>query len=292
MIDIETARTFLAIIETGTFQGAASRVNVTQSTVSARIKTLEERLGQRLFSRSKTGAVLTSHGFHFERFARAMVQAWEKGKQQVGVPETYTDMLIVGGQYNLWARLLTHWMGSLEQALPHVAFRAEAGTPLALSRLLSEGLLDIAVLHQPKLRTDIVVEHLMDDELVLVTTDPDGRFDDRYIYVDWGEEYRDQHAQLLPQYMEPRTSVALGFFGPNYIITTKGAGFLPRRLVEMHLEAGFLFEARDTPRLTYPVFTAYQANTDPDLLNIAIDLLKQRAALAVAGDLPKPFWLD
>ena len=39
MIDIEVARTFLAVIETGTFQGAADKVNVTQSTVSARIRT-------------------------------------------------------------------------------------------------------------------------------------------------------------------------------------------------------------------------------------------------------------
>ena len=35
MIDVEVARTFLAVIETGTFQGAADKVHVTQSTVSA-----------------------------------------------------------------------------------------------------------------------------------------------------------------------------------------------------------------------------------------------------------------
>lgn len=290
MIDIEVARTFLAVIETGTFQGAAAKVNVTQSTVSARIKTLEERLGQRMFARSKSGAQLTSHGYYFERYARAIVRAWEQGKQQVGIPETFDDMLIVGGQYNLWPRFLSQWLIAMQAQMPQAAFRAEAGTPLALSRLLSEGLLDIAVLHQPRLRTDIAVEHLMDDELVLVTTDPEGGFEDRYVYVDWGEEYQDKHAQILPRFMEPRTSVALGFVGPTYLIAAQAAGYLPRRLVEAHLERGFLFEAKGAGYIPYPVFVAYQMEAASPSMPLALSLLKEKAALAESGELPAPFW--
>ncbi|HAQ76097.1 MAG TPA: LysR family transcriptional regulator, partial [Hyphomonas sp.] len=223
MIDVEVARTFLAVIETGTFQGAADKVHVTQSTVSARIRTLEDRLGQRVFARSKAGARLTSHGYHFERYARTIVRAWEQGRQQAGIPETFDDMLILGGQYNLWARFLSQALVEMQEQMTNVAFKAEAGTPLALSRLLSEGLLDIAVLHQPRLRTDIAVEHLMDDDLIMVTTDPKGEFEDRYVYVDWGEEYRDRHAQILPKLMEPRTTVALGFFGPSFLIASEAA---------------------------------------------------------------------
>ncbi|MEQ9317455.1 MAG: LysR family transcriptional regulator [Henriciella sp.] len=291
MIDVEVARTFLAIVETGTFQGAANKVNVTQSTVSARVKTLEERLGQRMFARSKSGAQLTSHGFHFERYARAIVRAWEQGKQQVGIPETFEDMLIIGGQYNLWARFLTQWLISMQDEMPGVAFRAEAGTPEALSRLLSEGLLDIAVLHQPRLRTDISVEHLMDDELLLVTTDPNGKFEDRYTYIDWGEEYRDCHAQLLPHLMEPRTSVSLGFFGPSYLIASNAAGYVPRRLVEPHLAGGYLHRTT-APSIDYPVFVAYQSEGATRAQADAITLLRKKAELCAAGNLPAPFWSE
>lgn len=290
MIDVESARTFLAVIETGSFQAAAGKVNVTQSTVSARIKTLEERLGQRIFARSKAGAQLTVHGYHFERYARTIVRAWEQGRQQVGIPEVFDDMLVIGGQYNLWARFLTQWLVEMETSLPNVAFRAEAGTALALSRLLSEGLLDIAVLHQPRLRTDIVVEHLMDDELVLVTTDPGGGFEDRYVFVDWGDEFRDMHAQQMPKFMEPRTSVSIGFFGPSYLIAANAAGFLPRRLAEPHLEAGFLKVVPDAPTLTFPVFVAYQAESDSASMAPALAILKAKAELAASGALPKPFW--
>lgn len=290
MIDVEVARTFLAVIETGSFQGAASKVNVTQSSVSARIKTLEERLGQRVFARSKTGAQLTAHGYHFERYARTMVRAWEQGRQQVGIPEVFEDMLVIGGQYNLWARFLTQWLVEMEARLPRIAFRAEAGTAITLSRLLSEGLLDIAVLHQPRLRTDIVVDHLMDDELILLTSDPGGGFEDRYVYVDWGDEFRDMHAQQLPQFMEPRTSVSIGFFGPSFLIAANAAGYLPRRLAEPHIQAGYLTIAKDTPSMTYPVYLAYQAESENAAMGTAIEILREKADLAVTGELPMPFW--
>ncbi|MDX1743391.1 MAG: LysR family transcriptional regulator, partial [Ruegeria sp.] len=61
-MDIELARTFLAVVETGTFFDAANRVHVTQSTVSMRIRTLEQQLGQAVFERGKSGATLTPAG--------------------------------------------------------------------------------------------------------------------------------------------------------------------------------------------------------------------------------------
>ena len=290
MIDVEVARTFLAVIETGTFQGAADKVHVTQSTVSARIRTLEDRLGQRVFARSKAGARLTSHGYHFERYARTIVRAWEQGRQQAGIPETFDDMLILGGQYNLWARFLSQALVEMQEQMTNVAFKADAGTPLSLSRLLSEGLLDIAVLHQPRLRTDIAVEHLMDDDLIMVTTDPKGEFEDRYVYVDWGEEYRDRHAQILPKLMEPRTTVALGFFGPSFLIASEAAGYLPRRLVETHLAKGFLFKVPDVPTIAYPVFAAYQSESDTDAIQPALQILREKAAATLSGNLAPHFW--
>ena len=120
----------------------------------------------------------------------------------------------------------------------------------------------------------------MDDELVLVTTDPGGGFEDRYVFVDWGDEFRDMHAQQMPKFMEPRTSVSIGFFGPSYLIAANAAGFLPRRLAEPHLEAGFLKVVPDAPTLTFP-----SASMAP-----ALAILKAKAELAASGALPKPFW--
>ena len=61
-MDIALARTFLMVAETGSFIDAARKMNVTQSTVSARIKVLEEQFGRSLFERSRNGATLTGAG--------------------------------------------------------------------------------------------------------------------------------------------------------------------------------------------------------------------------------------
>ena len=44
-MDVDRARTFLEIVHSGSFLKAADRLHVTQTTVSARIRTLEEELG-------------------------------------------------------------------------------------------------------------------------------------------------------------------------------------------------------------------------------------------------------
>jgi LysR family transcriptional regulator, flagellar master operon regulator len=53
VMDIDRARTFLEIVHSGSFLRAADRLHVTQTTVSARIRTLEEELGRQLFIRNR-----------------------------------------------------------------------------------------------------------------------------------------------------------------------------------------------------------------------------------------------
>ena len=67
-MDIELARTFLEIVSTGSFIKAADRLHVAQTTVSARVRLLEQQLGRPLFVRNKAGASLTPAGEQFLRY--------------------------------------------------------------------------------------------------------------------------------------------------------------------------------------------------------------------------------
>ncbi|BCG81727.1 hypothetical protein MesoLj113b_52690 [Mesorhizobium sp. 113-3-3] len=58
-MDTENLRSFLEVAEHGSFTVAAGRLNLAQSTVSARIRGLEEQLGRRLFVRDRDGVTLT-----------------------------------------------------------------------------------------------------------------------------------------------------------------------------------------------------------------------------------------
>ena len=59
LIDVEQLRTFVAIVETGSFTQAGEVVHKTQSAVSMQIKKLEERLEHPIFVRDGRGSKLT-----------------------------------------------------------------------------------------------------------------------------------------------------------------------------------------------------------------------------------------
>ncbi|EKD61788.1 MAG: Transcriptional regulator, LysR family, partial [uncultured bacterium] len=71
-MQIELLDTFLDLVETRSFHRTAERLNVTQSTVSARVQTLEAAVGARLFTRSRAGTDLTTEGLRFESHARLL----------------------------------------------------------------------------------------------------------------------------------------------------------------------------------------------------------------------------
>ena len=82
-MNIEHIRTFLEIATTGNFHHAAERLHVTQSTVSARIKSLEDQLERAFFLRNRNGVSLTAAGHHCQRHAVSAVRAWEQARQEV-----------------------------------------------------------------------------------------------------------------------------------------------------------------------------------------------------------------
>ena len=63
-------KTFIAIIETGSLVKASERLNVTQSSVTMRLKALEEEVGQTLIIRQKSGVSLTAAGTKLLSYAR------------------------------------------------------------------------------------------------------------------------------------------------------------------------------------------------------------------------------
>ena len=100
-MDINQARTFLEVASCGSFIMAAERMHVTQTAVSARIRTLEQQLGRQLFVRNKAGARLTSAGERFMRHAATMVQVWERARHQVALPPGRDDAVSIGCELSL-----------------------------------------------------------------------------------------------------------------------------------------------------------------------------------------------
>ena len=279
-MDVNLARTFLAVVETGSFVEAAKRVFVTQSTVSMRIKLLEDQLGKRLFERSKVGAKLTPAGAHFEKHALAMVRVWEHARLEIALPENVQAAITIGGQYSLWEGFLFDWISRMRAREPHIAIRTQMGYSSDLIQRLVDGTLDFGVMYTPQFRPGFEIELLMEDELVLVGNEarPSGRVGKNYIFIDWGPEFRADHAVNFPDLSVPPVYMELGSLGLLYLLRNRGSGYFPKRLVAPYLQDRSLRLFKGAPVFRYPAYVVYSPDSDPDILGSVLGNLRQTVA--------------
>jgi DNA-binding transcriptional LysR family regulator len=256
-MDIDRARTFLEIVHTGSFLKAADRLNVSQTTVSARIRTLEEELGRKLFDRNRNGAALTPAGRQFERFAQSFVRIWERARQELRVPAGRTSVVALGGELSLWNPLLLDWLVWMKAHQPGTAIHASVGVPDQLIEHLRTGVLDVAVLYAPKLLPGFRIELVEEEELVLVSAGSGEADHADYIHVDWGPLFAAQQGVGPAAFGEPGLLVGLGPLGLNYILRVGGMGYFRMGAVRPHLESRQLRLVDDAPRLTYPAYAVY-----------------------------------
>ena len=282
-MNIDHIRTFLEVAACGNFHQAAQTLNVTQSTVSARVKALEDRFGRSLFQRSHSGAELTAAGRHLHQFAAGMQLLWQQAHQAVTLPPGYRAVLGLGAQVSLWDRLILQWIARMRAEVPDVAVRAEADYSISLMRQLSDGLLDIGVMYQPRQIPGFKIETLLEETLVLVSTSKrtlsHGWVED-YVFVDWGDEFRVMHGDAFPDMETPAVSVGLGALGLQYILQKGGSGYFPIRVARPLIDRGELHPVADAPVGRRPAYVVYARDPrDPELLSHSLDILRDVASL-------------
>lgn len=105
MLDTDQLRSFLAIVDTGSFTRAAERVNKTQSAVSMHIRRLEEQLGCALFIKQGRGTRLSEEGEKLIDYARRIIQTEAgalaalsrkglSGRVRLGMPDDYAEFFL------------------------------------------------------------------------------------------------------------------------------------------------------------------------------------------------------
>ena len=277
-MDTELARTFLTVAATGNFVAAASRLHVTQSTVSARIHTLETTLGARLFQRGRNGAELTPAGKRFLRHAKHLVRTVEQARHDVGLPQGFHDVLTLSGRIALWEGFLPHWVAWMREAAPDVSLRLEIGFEADIMQGLIEGSVDIGVMYTPTSRSGLTVEPLFDETLLLVSSDlARGWPDEGYIHIDWGPEFHAQFSDHYPDAPPPTLVANIGWLGVQQLLAYGGSGYFPQRLVRRYIESGQLWRVPDSPQFKLPSWMVFPHDSDSSALKYALDGLRTLA---------------
>jgi len=277
-MDIDQARTFLAISAHGSFLEAANRLHVTQSTVSARIQNLEADLGVRLFVRNRAGASLTPAGRRFHRHAKSLVLTVEQARHDVGLPSRFRASIRIGGRIALWEGFLPRWVGWMRRIAPDVSVQSEIGFEEDLMRRLIEGTLDIGVMYTPSHAPGLIVEHLFEETLVLISSKRETRWPgEDYIYVDWGPGFYARHQESYPDLERPPQVVNIGWLGVQLILANGGSCFLPIRMAQPLIDAGCVFKVDKGPEIDHPAYMVFPREAESEVLRDAVQGLRELA---------------
>jgi DNA-binding transcriptional LysR family regulator len=165
---LEQLRAFLAIAETGSFQQAAQKCGITQSTVSRQIQGLEADLGVTLFHRA-TPAKLTLGGDRLLPHARKICQEWQNAVQElVDLQQGKQPELCVAAMHSICAYYLPPILQQFCRDYPEVQLRVTAlGSDRSL-KVLRDGLVDAAIVMNNRFLTnnaELVVQVLYEEPI-------------------------------------------------------------------------------------------------------------------------------
>jgi DNA-binding transcriptional LysR family regulator len=277
-MDIELARTFLKVIDTGSFVRAASSLHLTQAAVSRRIRALEEYLGCELFVRNKAGASLTPPGKRFQRYAAKLVQTMELARYEIGTAPNFDGVLNIGGRFGLWEGYLNHWLNTISEDMPDIQIRAQISFEENLMQDLIDGSLDIGVMYTPQNRPTLQVKPLIEETLILVTTasaEQQTTNPDSYVHVDWGPEFMAKLSSELPELSSPRIVVGISRLGLQRILHAGGSGYFPQRLIQTYLDKKQVFRVLSAPTFKLPTYVVWPTASENTAIEPALEKLHE-----------------
>lgn len=141
-MDLYQIRYFLTIAETGNFSRAAERLYLSQPSLSAGIKKLEQELGVSLFERGGRRTVLTAAGRSFMKKASVIMEQYQAALNEL---KRFNDetTLRVGVLSTMRVTVLADLVSRFQYYYPHVTIELHDGTLKTLQNDLEQGDVDV-----------------------------------------------------------------------------------------------------------------------------------------------------
>jgi LysR family transcriptional regulator of abg operon len=146
---LQQLRAFLAVVEEGSFRGAARRLLISQAGLTTAIQALERSLGQTLLQRSLRGATLTAAGQRLLPRAQLIERETHRAVQEATSADDTAGQLHVGVGPTPTALLLPRVVPDFRARFPNVSLRLTSGLHERLRPALQQGLLDMALVALP-----------------------------------------------------------------------------------------------------------------------------------------------
>jgi DNA-binding transcriptional LysR family regulator len=144
MVDIQTLRAFVAVAREGNVSRAAQNLNLTQPAVSLQLKTLAERSGLQLFTRTPQGLLLTPDGAALLPQAEKVLGALNDfGQAAKSLKSSVRGTLRIGTILDPEFTRLGAFLRELVDTAPHIATELRHGMSGEVLAQIAAGELDV-----------------------------------------------------------------------------------------------------------------------------------------------------
>ncbi len=143
-LDLDLARTFVAICETGNFSRAAERVHRSASAISLQVKKLEGMVGRELFKRETRKVSMTEDGEVLLGYARRLLKLNDEAMSHFHAPE-FSGTVRLGVPNDTGIVAIPEILKRFAQSHPHVDVDVHLGPTRNLRDRIAAGDIDIAI---------------------------------------------------------------------------------------------------------------------------------------------------
>ena len=258
-MQIELLDTFLDLVETRSFHRSAERLDVTQSTVSARVQTLEAAVGARLFNRSRAGTDLTTEGLRFETHARMLRRDWNEAKRAVAPSGDAALTMRLGIQNDLADAYIGDLIVDFRRTCPQMAFYIEPDYSAQMCADIVSGVHDFAVVFTPKPHPDLHFVTLADLPYRLISSEATRRAEIKpqsYISGHFSPAFEQAHRVALPELVGAPLSVGQSSTISALLLAMGGSGFVMAEKAAEMVATGRFNYVTDVAPIGQPVFAA------------------------------------
>lgn len=281
---------FLAIINTGSLKRAAEVLNLTQATVSYRLKMLEQEAGGRLIERGKgvRSIVLTPFGESFvgiaERWSSLMLEMEEL--QSTG-PQI---SLSIGGSNSINTYILPPLYRQLIQHQPRLKLQFRTQHSDELYDAMERREIDVAFAKFEKKLPNILVEPFYVDEMVLIRSASPDKSEmppvhpqylpgEHEIFMNWSPAFKEWHDSWWDPICPLRIKVDTAGLINTVMTSPESWSIVPLSVAREFVKSGrFVMQKL---LATPPVRTCYiitRTNSSP-VVNRGIEILNRHLAM-------------
>jgi len=234
-------------------------LNLKQSTVSARINTLEAVLGKRLFTRSRAGTQPTPAGYRLLDHARALRHQWNEARRSVASTGNFDQSMRIGIQHDLASNHIADWVAGFRAILPRAAFYIDLDFSNQMSVDLLAGEIDLSILFTPKNLPDLHYEQIGEVGYRLISSNARRIKEiepESYIFTRFSPAFEKVHNPMMADLAEAPLSSGQNITVCGLLSSLGGSAYvLEESATEMVAVEGFDY-VEDAPRIPQGVYCA------------------------------------